>query len=89
MSQRIVPARVLAQAQTPIPREIRAESFVIVDENGKPRGAFGIGSNSELPSIEITDTKGYPYIVRFWGPPTKGFWPVQDKNAKPSLVPAQ
>jgi hypothetical protein len=42
ISQHITPPRVFAQSPSPAPKEIRAESFVIVDANGKPRGAFGI-----------------------------------------------
>ena len=40
-TQRTTLQPVFAQAQAPIPREIRTESLVIVDENGKPRAAFG------------------------------------------------
>jgi hypothetical protein len=86
VSQRIAPAPVYAQAQTPIQKEIRAESFVIVDENGMPRGAFGVDKKGD-PMIEVTDTKGHPYGGRF--DPSFKWGPVPDFKAKPRLVPSQ
>jgi hypothetical protein len=80
VSQRIAPPSAYAQAQAPIPREIRAESFVIVDENGSPRGAFGIDRRDGSPNIEIlTDTKGHLAWVR-WGGPFLG-------KGKSSMIP--
>ena len=57
-----------AFAQTPvIPEESRAHKFVLVDENGIPRGVFGIESNG-APEIEITDPKGrWIGVVEFKG----------------------
>ena len=60
-SQHISPPMVHAQAQPLIPKEIRAESFVIVDENGIPRGAFGIDKKG-FPTVEATDAKGHVYL---------------------------
>lgn len=82
VSQHIIPASVYAQAQTRIPKEVRAESFVIVDENGSPRGAFGIDKKHGWPTVEITNKNGRPFLARF----------DEEANfhkAKPELVPPQ
>jgi len=79
-SQSISPIMAHAQAQPPIPKEIRAESFVIVDENGLPRGAFGIDKKG-FPMVEATDAKGHVYWIR-WGESFFG-------KGKPSLAPLQ
>jgi hypothetical protein len=78
-SQHIAPALVHAQAQPSIPKEIRAETFVIVDHDGKPRGAFGIDKKYG-PVIEITDAKGNAAWIR-----------IQENifSRKPTLVPPQ
>jgi hypothetical protein len=83
-SQHIAP--VYAQTPTLTPKEIRSETFVIVDENGTPRGAFGIDGKGE-PIMEVTDKKDHPYWPRW-----EGAWKgplVPDFKAKPRLVPAQ
>ena len=41
-----------------MPKEIRAEKFVIVDENGSPRGAFGVRDKDGWPIVAVIDTKG-------------------------------
>jgi hypothetical protein len=84
-SQHITLLPVYAQSQTPIPKEIRAESFVIVDENGAPRGVFGI-DKKDGPIVEITDSKGHAYRARF---SSDGVAPFPHWFAKPSLVPPQ
>ena len=45
---------VFAKEPAPAAKEIRAEKFVIVDENGLPRGAFGINPKDGWPVIEFT-----------------------------------
>jgi hypothetical protein len=40
------PAPVHAQVQVPPPAEVRAEKFVLVDQNGVARGVFGFESNA-------------------------------------------
>jgi hypothetical protein len=63
----------------PIAKEIRAEKFVVVDENGKPRGAFGFGKDgNEWPDIEAADAKGRNRSVKCeaWG-------------GKPKVIPQQ
>src|SRR5580704_17764186 len=56
-SQRIVLTPVFAQTPTPAAKEIRAEKFVIVDEIGLPRGAFGINPKDGWATIEFTGEK--------------------------------
>lgn len=76
VSQRIMVRSVYAQGPTSAPVEIRAEKFVIVDDNGLPRGAFGINTKDGWPTLEITDKKGHAlHVASFFG------------SAKPSVVP--
>jgi hypothetical protein len=79
VSQRIVARPVYAQAPTSAPTEIRAEKFVIVDQNGLPRGAFGFTKDNG-PTLEVTDKKGHAWQVRLYGTSFFG-------NGKPSVVP--
>jgi hypothetical protein len=79
VSQRIAPIAVHAQAPTPVQKEIRAESFVIVDENRIPRGAFGIDGKGE-PHLEATDAKGHLYWIR---------WGESFGKGKSSVIPQQ
>lgn len=80
VSQHVALPLVYAQEPTPIPTEIRAESFVIVDQDGKPRGAFGINKKWG-PAVEIIDSKDHATTARF-GP--ECFW-----SCKALLVPPQ
>ena len=57
VSQHLPLTSVFAQAPMPAAKEIRAEKFVIVDENGLPRGAFGINPKDGWPMIESTGEK--------------------------------
>ena len=66
----------------PLPKEIRAEKFVIVDENGSPRGAFGVRDKDGWPILEVIDKKGNAWAARMAG---EGFF----RNGKPSVVPAK
>ncbi len=61
-----MPAPVYAQTQTPAPAEILARKFVVVDENGKPRGVFGIEANG-APVIEIANGQGHVFVTRWYG----------------------
>ena len=45
LSQYIAPALVHAQTQTPMPKEIRAQSFTLVDASGNRVGALTFGQN--------------------------------------------
>ncbi len=67
LSQHIALTPVFAQTPPPAAKEIRAEKFVIVDEKGLPRGAFGMDSKGEWPEIEIRDEKGHIERVRWNG----------------------
>ncbi len=80
VSQRIFVSPVYAQAPTSAPSEIRAERFVIVDDNGLPRGAFGFSTKDDWPILEITDKKGHAWQARLQSSAFFG-------NAKPFVVP--
>jgi len=58
------PAPVYAQTPAAIPQEIRARRFVLVDETGTPRGAFGVETNDSV-QIEVQDKKGQIRVPRF------------------------
>ena len=80
ISQRIMVRPVYAQGSTSAPTEIRAERFVIVDDNGLPRGAFGFSTKDDWPTLEVTDKKGHAFQVRLFGTSFFG-------NGKPAVVP--
>jgi hypothetical protein len=80
VGQHVVPKSVHAQGSASIPAEIRAERFVIVDEKGTPRGAFGIDEKG-YPLVEATDAKGQLFFIR-WGFPLFG-------KGRPKVIPAQ
>jgi hypothetical protein len=64
VSQRIMPAPVLAQEQTPVPREIRAHQFVLVDDTGVDRGIFGFavsGKGAADADLELMNPSGYTW----------------------------
>ena len=82
VSHLAVSTPVRAQAPSPLPKEIRAEKFVIVDDNGSPRGAFGIRDKDGWPILEVIDKKRNVWAARMAG---EGFF----GNAKPSVVPAK
>ena len=52
-AQYVTPASVHAQAPRPAPSEIRAQSFVLLNENGDVSGSFGF------------DNQGHPVIRLF------------------------
>ena len=64
VSQRILSTPVRAQEPTSVSKEIRARKFVIVDENGLPRGAFGIRTKDDWPTLEVTDKTGHVWRAR-------------------------
>jgi hypothetical protein len=65
-----VPSPVFAQQgsgsgipeKTSIPQEIQAHKFLLVDEGGAVRGAFGFEKDG-TPNIEIIDLKGHKWGV--------------------------
>ena len=82
-----MPAPVYAQTQAPPPAEILARKFVLVDENGKPRGVFGIEANGS-PAIEITNGHGHAFTARWEG--AGGLFDVHTPPYpphKPTLLP--
>lgn len=81
VSQLAVSTAARAQEPSPLPKEIRAEKFVIVDENGSPRGAFGIRDKDGWPILEVIDKKGNVYVARVAG--------QVFGSGKPSVVPAR
>ena len=55
LSRYLIPTPVFAQAQAP--REIRAQSFVLVNKQGAPLGRIGFDSDG-LPNITLVDENG-------------------------------
>jgi hypothetical protein len=82
VSQHIMPPPVYAQAQSPVPREIRAESFVIVDTNGVPRGAFAVNGKNGRPTLEMRDRSGRLNETRWQ---VSGFY----RNRPAQIIPPQ
>lgn len=62
LSHYLAPVVALAQSQTPAPKEIRAQSFVLVDARGVPRGVFAIETTG-LPTLEATTDDGHVYML--------------------------
>jgi len=56
-SRYLTPTPVLAQAQAPVPKEIRAQRFVIVNERGVPLGMFGFDRDG-VPMVKLIDEGG-------------------------------
>ena len=56
-SRYVVPTPVHAQAQTTAPKEIRAQSFVLVNEQGTSLGLFGFDLKG-VPIIKFVDERG-------------------------------
>lgn len=67
------PAPVYAQAPAAPPAELRAQKFVLVDENGVARGVFGLEANGS-PAVEVADAKGRVYTTRWYVTRTKDFF---------------
>ena len=57
LSRYLIPTPVFAQAPAPAPREIRAQSFVLVNKQGAPLGRIGFDSDG-LPNITLVDDDG-------------------------------
>jgi hypothetical protein len=80
VSQRVISTPVYA---TPLSetKEVRAEKFVLVDHNGSPWGAFGIGAKDGWPTLEVKGKNGRLYRVP-WDDAKFGV-------GNPSVVPAK
>lgn len=48
----IAPPRVFAQNPTPAAKEVRAQSFTLVDSDEHPAGTFSVESRSGTPCLE-------------------------------------
>ena len=57
VSRYLTPTAVFAQTQAPVPKEIKAQNFVIVNEDGKTLGVFGFDRNG-TPMVRLTDENG-------------------------------
>jgi hypothetical protein len=57
LSRYLTPTTVLAQAQAPASKEIRAQSFVLVNKQGIPLGRIGFDSDG-VPNITLVDMDG-------------------------------
>lgn len=85
-------APVYAQAPA-VPQEIRARKFVLIDENGVPRGAFGMESNG-APEIEVSiPNKDRYYVLGYqatnWGSLHGLFAGGIIAPKKPTLLPTR
>ena len=57
VSRYLAPTPVFAQTQAPAPREVRAQSFVLVNKQGKPLGRIGFDADGQ-PFITLLDEDG-------------------------------
>jgi len=57
VSQYLMPSTVFAQAQKGAPKEIRAQNFVLVNNQGNPVGLFGFNPQGK-PIIRLIDERG-------------------------------
>ena len=57
LSRYLIPTPVFAQAQAPAPKEIRAQSFVLVNKQGAALGLMAVDSNG-TPVITLVDENG-------------------------------
>ncbi len=81
-SQHFALTPVFAKGSAPAAREIRAEKLVIVDENGVPRGAFGINPKDGWATIEFVGDKEQLRRVTWFAAGWTG-------KGKSSVVPQQ
>ena len=63
LSRYLAPPQVLAQVHTPSPKEIRAQSFVVVDATGTVVGTFTAGNPQTPlgvgPAVVFVDASGH------------------------------
>ncbi|MGE0537683.1 MAG: hypothetical protein AB7O68_22125 [Pirellulales bacterium] len=52
-----------AARRAEVPREIRAERFVIVNPSGEARGSFNYFDEEDSASLAIRDTHGTPRVI--------------------------
>jgi hypothetical protein len=82
LSRYLLPSPVYAQPPT-VQQEVRAQKFVLVDEGGVPRGAFGIETDGTV-QIEVTDQKGKFWIYRNF--PAKFTWNGATISDRPKVL---
>ena len=68
VSRYVTPAPVQAQAQTPVPKEISAQSFVLVDEKSNIVGTFKPSASQpgQPPTIVLLDRNGHEVWRADW-----------------------
>jgi hypothetical protein len=64
LSRCVAPTTVFAQPELTAPKEIRAQRFTLVDENGRIRGVFAIENPAPMNGVEIKGI-GDPVIKLF------------------------
>jgi hypothetical protein len=81
LSHYLWPAVVQAQSRPQTPQEIRAQSFVLEDANGRTLGTFspetqrnGIPERDLSGSIRLFDERGR----EIWRSPTRGIFPATE-----------
>jgi hypothetical protein len=60
LSRYIAPERVFAQAPKEATQQVRASSFVLLDEAGRTAGVFAIEKKDGLPNIVLFNVQGKP-----------------------------
>jgi len=77
------PQTVQAQAQTPAPKEVLAQNFVLVDDKGKPQAVFTIGEATNgrpgLPPqtvVKLLDGNGH----EIWSVPGRSLLALSNKK---------
>lgn len=82
------PSTVYAQASAQPPAEIRAQKFVLVDENGTPRGVFGFRSDGS-PDVQVSfgKQKGLAKILGGAEAGSVRWLGIGGKNEMPELNP--
>lgn len=77
----------VVHAQAPVAeREIRAQKFILVDETGAQRGAFGVETDGTV-QIEVLDQKGKQWV--YTNRPAKFGWTtamMEDRPKELSLL---
>ena len=82
LSRYASPSPVHAQAPA-FQQEVHARKFVLVDEIGATRGAFGIETDGTV-QIEITDAKGRLYLYQTY--PAKFFTSAPSREGHPKML---
>ena len=65
LSRYLTPIPAYAQSQLSPPREIRAQNFVLVNDNDVASGVFGFAKDGK-PTIWIIDQRGRVRVGHWW-----------------------